>query len=296
MDDYRPFSEREGFVPMKVYQVGTIDADTRGKIYNKIYNFLHPSYDPYDDTDRAYYADKQAWDIVYRHHFWAEFCSQPVDEYMNRSDCDDYLKTMLLRDDPWHKVFDFLEYIFLQCTGNYENEGLNDIYSRERGGSLIRAINSVLKESNVGYSIIDNRFVPILPEQEKQEVEKACNTALHGANQHIKKAINFLADRKSPDYENSIKESISAVESIAKEITKKKEKPLNAMTQSLHLHQSFKDGLDKLYTWTSKDGGIRHGISGTPLTQDENTARFMLVVCSSFVNYIISRNPEQKGQ
>ena len=294
MNDDRPFSEREGFVPMKVCQVGTIDADTRVKIYNEIHDYLHPSYDPYDDdTDRA---DHRAWDIVYQRHFWAQFLSKPLDEYMNREGCEDYLRSMLLSDDPWHKVFDFLEYIFKRCTYVYEYEGLDYIYRKERVDSLIYAINRILKESNVGYRIIDNKFVPISSEQEIQEVEKAYNTAFHGANQHIKKAINFLADRKSPDYENSIKESISAVESIAKEITKRKEKPLNALTQSLQLHQSFKDGLDKLYNWTSKDGGIRHGISGTPLTPDENTARFMLVVCSSFVNYIISRNPQQKGR
>jgi len=104
-----------------------------------------------------------------------------------------------------------------------------------------------------------------------------------------------LADRKDPDYENSTKESISAVESIAKEITER-EKPLNALTQSLQLHPSFKDALDKLYNWTSTDGGIRHGASSKSLTPDQNTARFMLVICSSFVNYIISRNPRKRGR
>ena len=214
---------------------------------------------------------------------------------MHREDCEDYLRNMLLSDDPWHRVFDFIEDIFKQCTYVYEDEGLSDIYNKKRGGSLIYAINRVLKESNVGYSIIDNRFVPILSEQEKQEVEKACNTAFHGANQHIKKAITFLADRESPDYENSIKESISAVESIAKEITGR-ERSLNGLTQSLQLHPSFKEALDKLYNWTSTEGGIRHGASGKSLDLDQNTARFMLVICSSFVNYIISQNSQKHGR
>jgi len=136
---------------------------------------------------------------------------------------------------------------------------------------------------------------PPLSEQEKQEIERACSTPFYEANQHIKKAITLLADRKDPDYENSTKESISAVESIAKEITER-EKPLNALTQSLQLHPSFKDALDKLYNWTSTDGGIRHGASSKSLTPDQNTARFMLVICSSFVNYIISRNPRKRGR
>ena len=294
MADDRPFSEREGFVPMKVYQVDTIDADTRIQIHNQIYDFLHPSYDPYDDNDLAWRADNEAWDIVYLHHFWAEFFLQPVDEY-TRDLCDTSLKSMLLSDDPWHRVFDFVEYLLELCTHTYEDEGLSYIYNKKRGVSLIAAISRVLEESRVGYEIIANKFVPILSEQEKQEVEKARSTPFHGANQHIKKATNFLADRKTPDYENSIKESISAVESIAKEITGR-ERSLNGLTQSLQLHLSFKEALDKLYNWTSTEGGIRHGASGKSLDLDQNTARFMLVICSSFVNYIISQNSQKHGR
>ena len=210
MSDYRPFSEREGFVSMKVYQVDTIDADTRVKIYNQIFDFLHPSDDPYDDNDLAWRADNEAWDIVYLYHFWAEFYLQPVDEY-TRDLCEASLKSMLLSDDPWHRVFDFVEYLLELCTHSFEYEGLSYIYNKKRGVSLIAAINRVLEESKVGYSIIVNKFVPFLSEEEKQEVEKAFSTPFHAANQHVKKAINFLADRKNPDYENSIKESISAV-------------------------------------------------------------------------------------
>ena len=295
MSDYRPFSEREGFAPPKDYQVDTIDVDTRIRIYNQIYDFLHPSHDPIDDdTDRAYRADRQAWNIVYQHHCWTEFFSKPVDEYTGDL-FDTSLKSMLIKDDPWHRVFDFVEYMLLQCAATWEYEGLNDIYHKERGNSLIAAINRVLKESKVGYEIIANKFFPILSEEEKQEVEKALSTPFHAANQHIKKAINYLADRKNPDYENSIKESISAVESIAKEITGR-DKSLNALTQSLRLHPGFKVALDKLYNWTSNEGGIRHAATSQSLTSDQNTAQFMLVVCCSFVNYIISLNSQKLGR
>ena len=295
MSDYKPFSEREGFVPMKVYQVDTIDAETRVKIYNEIYDFLHPANDPYDDNDRAWRAADQAWNIVYQHHCWTEFLSKPVDEYKEVS-FNTSLKGMLIRDDPWHRVFDFVEYLLELCTHTYEYEDLNYIFNKQRGKSLTSAINRVSEKSKVGYKIIDNIFAPISSESEAQEVEIACNTAFHEANQHIKKAIRLFADRKEPDYENSIKESISAVESIAKEVTKKETKALNALTQSLHLHPNFKNALNEFYNWTSKDGGIRHGATGRSLAPDQNTARFMLVVCSSFVNYIISRNPRKRGR
>ena len=117
-------------------------------------------------------------------------------------------------------------------------------------------------------------------------------TPYAGANKHIERALNYLFDRKNPDYANSIKESISAVESIAKEITGK-EKSLTALTQGLNLPPAFKTGLDALYNWTSKDGGIRHAATGESLPQNQKTALFMLIICSAFVHYIIAENPKK---
>lgn len=44
-------------------------------------------------------------------------------------------------------------------------------------------------------------------------------TSLNGANIHLTKALSLLSDRNKPDYRNSIKESISAVEATCKSLT-----------------------------------------------------------------------------
>lgn len=54
------------------------------------------------------------------------------------------------------------------------------------------------------------------------------------------------------------------------------------------LHNAFKQGVIKLYGWTSDAGGIRHALIEAPEV-DEADARFMLVSCSAVVNYLISR-------
>ena len=223
-----------------------------------------------------------------RDFFWSDFFAYPLDEYREK-DCLSCIRQMMIDDDPWHRCFDFLENILRRCTGGYAVDSLNAFFHREAAALLISGISQVMIDMKVGYTIMDNKFVPILSRQEKKEIERAYDTPFSGPNQHIKKAITRLADRENPDYENSIKESISAVESIAKEITGK-EKSLNALTQELKLHPAFKEGIDKLYNWTSA-GEIRHGASGLLLNPDQSTARFMLVICSAFVNYIISRNP-----
>ena len=54
------------------------------------------------------------------------------------------------------------------------------------------------------------------------------------------------------------------------------------------LHPALKRSFDSLYGYTSDAGGIRHAMSGEPaITSDD--ARFMLVSCSAFVNYLISK-------
>jgi hypothetical protein len=64
---------------------------------------------------------------------------------------------------------------------------------------------------------------------------------------------------------------------------------LKSMDTSKPIHGAFKQALLKLYGYTSDEGGIRHSlIESTNI--DESDARFMLVTCSAFVNYFISRS------
>jgi len=272
-----PFSEREGIVPQREYR-SDIDQRTRNAIYNQIHEFLN-----WSDFACCHRPSSEAYDVVYKHHFWAEFLSKPVDEYENR----EFLKPMLIRDNPWWRVFEFVEYILDQCACCYDWDELSDIYSKERADSLAHKINSILGRARVNYKISGNKFVPCFPELEQHEVEKSHNTGSEGVNHHIEKALGCLG-YKNPDFGGAIRESIHAVESIAKEITGK-EKSLNALTQGLKLHPDLTTALNELYNWTSKDG-IRHGKSGKPLSVNQDTARFMLVTCSAFVNYIIARN------
>lgn len=56
---------------------------------------------------------------------------------------------------------------------------------------------------------------------------------------------------------------------------------------SISIHPSLKSAFEKLYGYTSDESGIRHAgrIDGKEATFAE--AKFMLVSCSAFVNYLI---------
>lgn len=54
--------------------------------------------------------------------------------------------------------------------------------------------------------------MPITDEIEQTAIESALNSEFQEIQQHFKKATGLLADRTTPDYQNSIKESITAIE------------------------------------------------------------------------------------
>ena len=112
-----------------------------------------------------------------------------------------------------------------------------------------------------------------------------------GLREHIKRAAEFYSKVPDPDYRNSIKESISAVEATVAFVVGRKTsgitKPLKGIADQYGIHQALRDGFEKLYAWTSDDSGIRHRLmANSTVTQDE--ARYMLVPCSAFSNYLIA--------
>ena len=217
---------------------------------------------------------------------WIYFQKNPADEYTGQKSKQSV--KAIIQNEDWCHVFDLIEFV-IRAWPNPPS-GLGKRYSNIPVDVFIGECNAVLGKENSAYRIIGDQIAKITSKEEVDSIEAALSVQFEGAREHIHQSLRLLFDRQNPDYRNSIKESISAVESIAKEFTGK-EKSLTALTQELKLHANFKKGLDELYNWTSRE--FRHGTTDLPLHQDQNTARFMLVVCSAFVNYIISRNPQK---
>ena len=116
---------------------------------------------------------------------------------------------------------------------------------------------------------------------------------LSGPRTNLATALELLGKRPTPDYRNACKEAISAVESAAKLISgdrasKGIKEPLQKLAEKVPIHGALLAGFEKLYGYTSDDSGIRHGLL------DESTvglaeAQYMIVACSAFVHYLISK-------
>lgn len=95
-----------------------------------------------------------------------------------------------------------------------------------------------------------------------------------------------------------IKESISAVEAAVNHVNGTKGKTLTDALKQLdkkrHIHEAMKSAFDKLYGYTSdKHTGIRHAMIDDANSHPSfSDAKFMIVACSAFINWLLSREAE----
>ena len=180
-------------------------------------------------------------------------------------------------NSQWFEVYDFLEF-----TLNYFN---ND--------RITMLINAVLERELAGYRFVGGVITDITDEQEIKMLDDAlADKDLPGVRAHLRRALELLSDRKRPDYRNSIKESISAVESLAKVITENPKaslgEALNIIERSGDLHPALKSSFSGLYGYTSNEDGIRHAMLEEPNLSIAD-AKFFLLSCTSFINYMKSK-------
>lgn len=158
-----------------------------------------------------------------------------------------------------------------------------------------RTLNFLLEREFSGYRMVGGELAPITNAEEVSSIETALGSPSRfgGAREHIHKALSLLGKKLNPDYENSIKESISAVESICKVLAGSQsggiEKALSELEKKAYIHPAMKSAFCKLYGYTSDEEGIRHAILvGQNVGFAE--AQFMLVTCSAFINLVIDKS------
>lgn len=213
----------------------------------------------------------------------SEVYQQQVD-YSKSVNYDDDMVLDIINETIYKDSYDSVLTVFEFLLNQFEKI---DLYGHV---NIKDYVNGLFEREYVGYRYIDGKIVPITDEQEIGTIEEAISSPFQKSANHLKKALNLFSDRDNPDYSNSIKESISAVEAICSEIlgeSKSLGAALNKLEKKgINIHPSLKAAFDKLFGYTSDAAGIRHSgqLDGKDATFDE--AKFMLVSCSAFVNYL----------
>jgi hypothetical protein len=269
------FSRRNKLVnPSEPGKPGELSDSERTKLWNVFYEGIRRYYIRVPGTVTGEFEYIPPVRYILRD-LWTDYFGHLRDEYRGADQMVQFLRSQFLQG-AFHVPLDVLEILIAK---NFPAADLQD------------RIEQGLRSENSFYQLFQGRFIPRLPPEQRESLE----TALEASDLiriHLETALRMLSDREHPDFRNSIKESISAVESACKKLTGLDDATLTHALKELHaarpLHDDFRVAIQKLYWWTSDDSGIRHCLSGEP-TATLADAQFMLVVCSAFVNYLLAR-------
>ncbi len=286
------FSERYGYTkPREALQIESIDEPLRNRLWNEMKSF-YILFLRFGGFEKFVYT------------LWIDFFKSTNEDIPGvgadvhpRPGIDGELVFRVLKNHiqkaEWHQVYNLIEFSF--CTP-INNEDKFDVEFENAKSEIISEINKIFEKEKAGYRLINGKITPITNEAEIQGIEEAINSTenniLKSVNTHLKAGLTKLSDRQNPDYRNSIKESISAVEALVNIINGDTKGTLGTSIKKLktkiNIHPALESGFNSIYGYTSDADGIRHPLKDND-TCDFDDAKYMMVSCSAFINYLIGK-------
>lgn len=191
------------------------------------------------------------------------------------------------RDDlEWFEQIDIFEWIFKYLYDHFSAEDIESL------NNCIKSLNIELEHLHYGYRVVDGLFTPIISSAELESVNKALSVDSSNVKVHLQQAVNSISpSKKSPDYRNSIKESISAIGSLFRENFGG-----NTLGESIKIakrnnpnlfHPRILNAIDNLYAYTNQpDTGIRHEFLNQDFAPHLTEAVYILINASCLINYV----------
>ena len=275
------FSQRRGLTERKKkVQIKSADGELRSGLWNAVtLHYWRPHEYPFGMTMvRGSGAEKLLTRI------WHDYLRTALDTMPNLvEDAVSELRTRLMNGE-WYEIYDFIEFVA-------------DAGPETSRSQFVASCNAVLERENSAYRFAGGRIAQVTDAHELEEIDEAlaATSDLPGVQEHLETALGLLSDRSSPDYRNSIKESVSAVEALCRLLAGDKKATLAKAVAVLEgrgtIHKALKSAWEKLYGYTSDAHGIRHALSEeSDLTHTD--AKYMFIACVAFVNYLIGKAGE----
>ena len=277
-DGNQSFSQRMGIEEKKELQTNSMDDDLRKRIWNVVHKLYF---------DEIYFFGNMHKELRYE---WDPITeSQILSKIFDGFFKEDASRRLYVTDVKgrfykleWYRVYDFVEFLMLKLPLN--TDALQD------------ELNLVLKEESAGYLIGDNKVIPITNKLEMDEVSKAQHTAMDEIDKHVIKSVALLSNKENPDPHNAIKEAISAVEALCRKISGDNSASLGQALCKIKekrpelIDEHLEEAVKKLYKFSNDSSGVRHSHAEGKTQVGFDEAKFMVVVCSAIVNYLIMRH------
>ena len=268
------FSQQQGYEPLPgPLQLREFPIEARTMIWNFLFELM-------ESTRHAVYGSVDGvWKEILRAKH-VHFDYLPLDEWTNDFDAHCSELKRRIRQDPFNEVFDLIQFMVRHPSCPSE---------------FINGVSWVFRRFQLAYTVDTNPLVTIVPAATAEEGEQLTRNlaelraaGLDGCTTHLRNALKCINDGDSA---GSVRESIHAVESVARQIDPEASKTLGPALASLEkrsaLHPTLKVAFNNLYGYTNREQGIRHALldnAQANVTIDE--AVFMLGACASFASYL----------
>ena len=261
------------------------------ELRTSIYNFIHRMLGDYARGTIVEAICKEIWTAKWHN---------PIDTFPFYS--SEFYPKLYRRilEDEWYGCYDLIEFVYneLEDCGmldpepssfGYNGYGRNESDYRQK---FHDALNAILEEEGAGYRFLNGQITPITNELEVSSIEQSLSPQnnLAGASAHIDKALMLLSKKPEPDYLNSVKESISSGR-VGRKESRPREKQHSGwrsrisedIKRSSQVALGFLEKDVWLYKRCGRNQACRHGRTGGGRFA---FAKYMLVTCSAFVNYL----------
>ena len=272
------FSQAQGYEGLPgPFKLGDLPSAARTRIWNVFHSFMIQTLQYHDDFGQTDLGEDW-FDILYDKH--VAFDVLPFDEMDYQ--LGDKLHSIRKSIDtlPFNKAFDLIQFVLRHpsCPDGFIDD-----------------IKEEFALSRLAYTIDDGPPPTIIPSVTAEEgntilesMQTLRDAGFRGSAEHLRKAAECI---NGGEWAEGVRESIHAVESVARQLDPQASTTLEPALKSLEgsgtLHPARKSAFTKLYGYTSNEQGIRHAL----LEQDSanvgmDEAVFMLGACASFSSYL----------
>ena len=277
------FSQMHGYeeIPSQL-QLEQLPVSARTKIWNLFHIHMHSN----SGYVIGYFELIDNWKAIMQSVFGDFFC-RPLDDWdpkfnFNRAQIRQFIETQ-----AFNKVFDLIQFVMnhSQCSSDF-------IESMKRVFESCRLAYAIDYDLTMNYEKQSPTIVPISTPEAGSSLLKSLKNlrecGLTVAVDHLHKSSKCINDS---DWEGSIRESVSAVESVLRSIDPNASSDMNKALNSLEkmhgpIHPALKKGITKIYGYASDLPGARHSkVEGRDSNAGLEEALLLLGICASFANY-----------
>ena len=275
------FSQREGLSPLpEAMQLKHVTTDFR----NIVWLAVDKAIERESDGFVVYFRDASTRAIILS--YCIRILHWPHDQIVHSPSNHRELLRKTILEGTFDEVLTLVEFI---------------LRAKRCSQGLRQVLEDAFQHGRLAYTIqmIDDlpTIVPRVSEESgiatQQAIETIEEKAPPGARTHLRTAASAIDEER---YADAVRESIHAVESVARTIDPNAGNSLGSALNSLEKagllkHPALKEGFSKLYGYTSDENGIRHALlEESAADVDIDDAVFMFGACACFAAYLTNKH------